>query len=582
MRKPRNSPPKPQASHVQVSLTGQGGSLLLRRGRILDVFSGDVHPADILILGREIVAVGDGFYRADRVVDCTGKVILPGFIDGHIHIESSMLQPSEFCRLALPHGTTGVVCDPHEIANVLGMKGIDYLLRATEDLPLDFYFMAPSCVPATLMETSGAIIGVKEIRALLKLPRVLGLAEFMNFPGVISEDPDAKAKLDAAREAGKPIDGHAPGLRGNALQAYVNAGVGSDHECTTREEAREKLRAGMRIMMREGSAARNMNALLPILHACNSRRCMFVSDDRHPVELMQEGHLDAVLRKALALGLDAVSAVQMVTLNVAEYFGLKKQGAIAPGFVADLTIVGNLEQFQVTDVIKSGKTVVTGGRLQVQLAGHQDKSVLKSMNPRTFTAKDFVIPAKVGEARVIRLVPDQIVTTTWLAQPRVERKQVVADTERDILKLAVIERHRKTGNVGLGLVAGFGMKKGALASSVAHDSHNIIVVGTNDKDMLVAAKRLVAIGGGFVAATKGKVVAEVPLAIAGLMSEKPAEEVVAQVNAIMKTARNWGVRLNNPFAALSFLALPVIPELKLTDKGLVDVNQFKVVPLWAD
>jgi adenine deaminase len=582
MRKPRSSPPKPQVSRIQVSLTGQGGSLLLRRGRILDVFSGDVHPADILILGKEIAAVGDGYYRADKVIDCSGKVILPGFIDGHIHIESSMLQPSEFCRLALLHGTTGVVCDPHEIANVLGMKGIDYLLKATAELPLDFYFMAPSCVPATSMETSGAVISVREIAALLKSPRVLGLAEFMNFPGVIGEDPDAKAKLDAARAAGKPIDGHAPGLRGNALQAYINAGVGSDHECTAREEAREKLRGGMRIMIREGSAARNMTALLPIVNVCNARRCMFVSDDRHPVELLQEGHLDAVLRKALALGLDAVSAVQMVTLNVAEYFGLKKQGAIAPGFAADLTIVNNLEQLQVTDVIKSGKPVVTGGKFQVQLAGYQDKNVLKSMNPAAFSAKDFVIPAKGREVRVIRLVPDQIVTSTWLAQPKVERKQVVADIDRDILKLAVIERHRKTGRIGLGLVAGFGMKKGALASSVAHDSHNIIVVGTNDKDMFVAAKRLVAIGGGFVAVAKGKVVAEVPLAIAGLMSERPAEEVVAQLNAIMKTARNWGVRLNNPFAALSFLALPVIPELKLTDKGLVDVNQFKVVSLWSD
>jgi len=582
MRRTRSVPEAPKPDRLQVSLTGQGGTLLLRRGRMLNVFSGDVYHADVLILGREIVAVGEGYFTADRVIDCTGKVILPGFIDGHIHLESSMLQPSEFARLALQHGTTGVVCDPHEIANVLGMKGIDYLLKATAGLPLDFYFMAPSCVPATAMETSGAAIGLREILALLKSPRVLGLAEFMNYPGVIASDPACRAKLNAALEAGKLIDGHAPGLRGGALQAYINAGITSDHECTTREEAREKLRAGMRLMIREGSAARNMTSLLPVVNAANARRCLLVSDDRHPAELLREGHLDAVLRKALAIGLDAVSAVQMVTLNAAEYFGLKKKGAIAPGYSADLTIVNNLEHFVVTDVVKDGAPVVAAGKTVMPFAGLADKSALKSMNPAPFTARDFAIPVQGKEVRVIRLVADQIVTSTWLAQPKIERKQVVADIERDILKLVVIERHRRTGNIGLGLVAGLGMKKGAIASSVAHDSHNIIVAGTNDKDMFLAAKRLIALGGGFVAAAKGRIAAEVPLPIAGLVSQEPAEEVVAQLDAIMRVVRNWGVRLENPFAALSFLALPVIPELKLTDKGLVDVNQFKVVPLWTD
>jgi len=582
MRKSRNAPEKAKPDRLQVSLTGQGGSLLLRHGRVLNVFSGDVHHADVLILGREIVAVGDGSFTADRVIDCTGKVILPGLIDGHIHLESSMLRPAEFARLALLHGTTGVVCDPHEIANVLGMKGIEYLLKTTAGLPLDFYFMAPSCVPATTMETSGAAIGLREIATLLKSPRVLGLAEFMNYPGVIADDPACRARLNAALDAGKLIDGHAPGLRGGALQTYINAGITSDHECTTREEAREKLRAGMRIMIREGSAARNMSSLLPVVNAANSRRCMFVSDDRHPAELLREGHLDAVMRKAQAIGLDAVSAVQMVTLNAAEYFGLKKKGAVAPGYGADLTLVNNLEQFVVTDVVKDGVPVVAAGKPVTVFPAYADKSVLKTVNPRAFTARDFAIPVEGREVRVIRLVPDQIVTNTWLAQPKIERKQVVADIDRDILKLAVVERHHRTGNIGLGLVAGLGLKKGAIASSVAHDSHNIIVAGTNDKDMFVAAKRLIALGGGFVAVAKGRVAAEVPLPIAGLMSEEPAETVVAQLDAIMKVVRNWGVRIGNPFAALSFLALPVIPELKLTDKGLVDVNKFKVVPLWTD
>jgi adenine deaminase len=581
MAKAKRSSPH-SADRLSVALTGQGGSLLLKNGRVVNVFSGEVHPADVLVLDDEIVSVGEEYPGAEQVIDCAGRVILPGLIDGHIHLESSLLHPAELARALVRHGTTAVIADPHEIANVLGERGVDFMLRATEGLPLDVFLMAPSCVPATMMETAGAALDARAIARLLAEPRVLGLAEVMNFPGVITGVPEVRAKLAAARKAGKLIDGHAPGLRGSSLQAYVGAGVGSDHECTTREEAREKVRAGMRLMVREGSAARNMAALLPIVTAANSRRAFFVTDDKHPGELVREGHMDAALRRAVAMGLDAVSAVQMASLNTAEYFGLPRRGAVAPGFKADLVVVDNLELFSVRHVVKAGQPVVIDGELKVEVASYRNPAVLKTLRPAALTGRDFVIKARAGEVRVIRLIPDQIVTHNWVTEPKRERGQVVADIDRDILKLAVIERHHRTGNIGLGLVAGFELKKGALAASVAHDAHNVIVVGTNDKDMLAAVKRLVALGGGFVAAARGKVVAELALPLAGLMSLKPAEAVAAELDQMVKVSHNWGSRLHNPFAALSFVALPVIPELKLTDHGLVDVNQFKTVPLWVE
>jgi adenine deaminase len=570
----------PLARCIEVSRTGQGGTLLLRNGHVVNVFSAEVIQADVLVLDDQIVSVGQEYAGADRVLDCTGQVILPGLIDGHIHIESSLLHPAELARLLVEHGTTAIVADPHEITNVLGVPGFEFMLRATEDLPLDVFLVVPSCVPATAMETSGASLGAAEIEHLLARPRVLGLAEMMNYPGVISVAPDVLAKLRAA--AGRPIDGHAPGLGGSALQAYVVAGIGSDHECTTPVEAQEKLRAGMRIMIREGSAARNLAALLPIVTAANARRCCLVTDDKHPAELVREGHLDATLRQAVALGLDPVTVVQMVTLNPAEYFGLRGRGAVAPGYQADLTVVDDLEQFRVRQVVKSGRVVREDGQPVATLPMRRDPVVLETVNVAPLDLNDLAIPRRAGTARVIRLVPDQIVTETWHVEPKAEGNLVVADTERDILKLAVIERHRRTGNIGLGLVAGFGLQQGALASSVAHDSHNIIVVGTDDRDMLVAIRRLVESRGGFVAVAGGQVAAELALPVAGLMSLAPAAEVIDQLAELNRVACSWGVRLADPWAALSFLALPVIPELKLTDQGLVDVNRFEVVSLWDE
>jgi adenine deaminase len=454
------------------------------------------------------------------------------------------------------------------------------MLKASEGMPLEVLLMAPSCVPATNMETSGACLSAKDTAGLLKLPRVIGLAEMMNYPGVAFGDKEVMAKLLSAKDAGKPIDGHAPGVVGQLLQAYVAAGVGTDHECVGPHEALEKLGAGMRLMVREGSAAKNMTGLLPVVNDFNMRRCCFVTDDKHPEELLHHGYMDAILRKAVAQGMNPAAAVQMVTLNPAELFGLKDKGAVAPGYVADLVVVGDLPRFNVRMVLKNGRPVAQDRKLLVKLPDFKDKSVTGTVNIGNLTVKSFAIKALGDLCRVIRLVPDQIITEKHVLAPTVQRGLVVADPERDILKLAVIERHKASGRIGLGLVSGFGLKKGALGTTVAHDSHNIIIVGTNDADMLKAAKELKRIGGGYVAVAGGKVAASLPLPIAGLMSDRPAEEVAESLTKLLDKAHVWGSRVANPFVTLSFLALPVIPELKLTDKGLVDVASFKVVSLF--
>lgn len=565
---------------LAVTLTGKGGTLLLQGGRILNVFSGEVYPADVLIADHQIAAVGEPCADAEQVIDCTAKIILPGFIDGHIHIESSMLHPFELCHLLSRHGTTTIVADPHEITNILGAAGVDFMLNATVDTPVDVFLMVPSCVPATEMESAGARLGLREVRKLLNRTRVLGLAEFMNFPAVISGNRESLTKIQRTLAMGKLVDGHAPGLRGKALQTYFAAGVRSDHESTGRDEAREKLRIGMHLMIREGSAAHNLAGLASVVTPSNSRRCFFVTDDCHPSDLLSDGHMDSVLRKAVAHGIDPITAVQMVTLNPAEYFGLKDRGAIAPGYLADLTVVRDLEQFQVIHVIKAGRLLSPAHGSKCRWSA-TSPAVFKTMNLARFTISSLAMPVAGRRVRVIRLLPGQIITEVWITEPKIEKGHVVSDTERDILKLAIIERHRRTGRVGLGLLNGLQLKKGALASSVAHDSHNLIVVGTNDRDMTVAVQRLVRLGGGFVAAADGRVAAEVSLPVAGLMSLEPAPRVAKQLTTIGRVVHNWGVRLANPFAALSFLALPVIPQLKLTDQGLVDVNQFKIVSLWV-
>ncbi|MGD8793617.1 MAG: adenine deaminase, partial [Anaerolineae bacterium] len=543
--------------------------------RLVNVFSGEIHPADVAVSGGQVL--GFGPYEAGRVVDLEGKYLCPGFVDAHVHLESSMVQPAEFARAVVPHGTTAVVCDPHEIANVLGLDGVRYILEASDGLPLGVYVMAPSCVPATHMETAGAELTAEEIETLWGYERVIGLAEMMNFPGVLFRVP---AVLDKLRIAGeRPIDGHAPGLSGLDLNAYVAAGVGSDHECTELEEAREKLRRGMHILIREGTTARNLRALLPLVTPGNARYCHFCTDDRHPDTLLGEGHIDDVVRKAIGWGLAPVTAIQMATINTAEYFGLKAVGAVAPGYRADLLILDNLEAVEVAQVYAGGELVAEGGRFLVP-AGELPQVPIQSSVEVDAEGLDLRIEAGEGAARVIGVVPEQVVTEDLRLEPTSQEGEVVSDPGRDLIKIAVIERHGRGGGVGLGLVKGLGLKRGAIASSVAHDSHNLVVVGTADAEIRAAVAAVAEMGGGQVVVADGEVLAACPLPIAGLMSDRPLEEVRDQVAALTAAAHELGCGVPDPLMTLSFLALPVIPALKLTDKGLVDVNEFDFVPLF--
>ena len=549
--------------------------LLLRNGRILDVFSGSSFEGDVAIVDDTIV--GFGASDAQRTVDLRGAWVVPGLIDAHVHLESSQLSPPQFAAAVLPHGTTTVISDPHEIANVLGLHGIRYLLSATAGLPLSAFFMVPSCVPATHLETSGAILDAEATREVLGWERVIGLGEVMNAPGVLSGDPDLLAKLAAA--AGRPIDGHAPGLSGPDLWAYILAGPRTDHECTTLPEAREKLQAGMHILIREGTTSRNLDALLPLLTAENAPFVHFCTDDRHPETLLEEGHIDGMLRRAIAGGIPPHVAIAAGTIHAARAYGLLDRGAVAPGYRADLAILSDLEGMRVDRVVAGGRLIAEGGRLLVDLpkASKQGADNTVRLAPESLKLS---IPAGSGSAKVIGVAPDQVLTRALAIEPTIREGEVAADPQRDLLKLAVIERHTGSGRVGLGLVRGFGLRHGALGSSVAHDSHNLIVVGTNDEDLRTAARALADAGGGQVVVADGAVRARFDLPIAGLMSDRPLAEAAGAARALERAARELGCALPAPFMTLSFLALPVIPSLKLTDRGLVDVERFEIVPLF--
>jgi len=552
--------------------------LLLKNARVVNVYSGDIHPADVAIHHTRVVGLGD--YRARRVIDLRGQYLCPGFIDGHIHLESSMLRVSEFARVVVPQGTTTVVCDPHEIANVLGLDGIRYILESAKYNPLSVYVMLPSCVPATDMETAGSKLSAEDLSAMLRSDWVLGLAEVMNYPGVIFRDWQVLQKIKEA--TGKPIDGHAPGLTGRDLNAYVAAGIGSDHECTTAGEAREKLQLGMHIMIREGTTARDLENLLPVITPSNASNCMFVTDDRHLPDLLHEGHMNFVIRKAISLGLNPITAIQMATINTARYFGLKDRGGIGPGMRADLVVLDNLQDFSVKMVFRGGQLAAQDGALLPQTQKPKEVPLRSSMNINWQGTGDLRLPAVGKRAKVIGLIPNQIVTDNLLEEVKIEGGLAVSDVEHDILKIAVIERHLASGNVGLGFVRGFHLQRGALGSSVAHDSHNLMVVGTNDEDMLATAHEIERMRGGLAVVEGGRVLASLPLPIAGLMSDRPFEEVNEHLEALLDAAHELGSPLHDPFMAMSFLALPVIPSLKITDKGLVDVTQFKLVPLFED
>lgn len=569
-----------EISHlIRVARGEEPAELLLQNARVVNVFSGEIEETGVAITHSRIVGLGND-YPAQRVVDLQGKYVAPGLIDAHVHIESAMVPPYEFARAVVPHGTTSVIIDPHEIANVLGVEGIEYMLEASKYTPFSVFVMVPSCVPATHLETNGGVLRWSDLIPFKNDPWVIGLGEVMNYPGVLLRDQEVLDKLRAFFN--RRIDGHAPGLMGRDLEAYVAAGIASDHECTTIEEAREKIRLGMRVMIREASNARNLQALLPVVTAKNARRILFVTDDRFPADLIDEGHIDNIVRTAIREGLDPVMAIQIATLNAAEYFNLHDRGAIAPGRRADLIVFDNFDKFTIEQVYRGGKLVARNGRIVPQEIPPRHLPVRNTMNIN-WSKVDVRLPANGHrKVRVIGMIPDQIVTTQSIEDARIENGWAVADPERDLLKVAVIERHRATGNVGIGFVRGLGLKRGAIGSSVAHDSHNVIVAGTNDDDLMTAARAIAAMQGGLVAVAEGEVLARVPLPIAGLMSDQPIERVREQLDELVAVTRDLGSTLHAPFMAMAFLALPVIPELKLTDKGLVDVNKFDFVSVFAD
>lgn len=566
------------AQRITVALGKNPVDLLLKNGKLINVFEGSIHPASVAVHQGRIVGFGD--YDAVESVDLEGRFIAPGFIDGHLHLESSMLAIPEFARNVVPLGTTSVVADPHELANVLGVAGVQYVLDSSDGLPLRVYVMFPSCVPATPFETSGAVIEAPDMEPFKDHPRVLGLAEMMNFPGAVAADPNVLAKIEVFKE--KVKDGHAPGLTGKELNAYVNASIGSDHECTTLEEAREKLRAGMRIMIREGSAAKNLDALLPLVNEHNSRNCFFVTDDLDPHDILEKGHLNNLLRTAIAKGTDPVRAIQMATINPASYFRLQELGAILPGYLADILILDDLGKLTVDRVYQSGRLVVQRGKLIIDLATWGTAKPPASINVNWDKVTDLSIEAKGRSVNIIGVVPGQIVTSRLVEEVPERDGLVVSDPTRDILKIAVIERHHGTGAFAVGLIRGFGLKRGALACTVAHDSHNIIVVGVSDGEMLKAAHAVAELGGGMVAVDGDQVIAGLPLPIGGLMSDRPIDEVREGLDAVVDAARKMGCPLEGPFATLSFMALTPIPELKITDQGLFDSLHFQFVSLFAD
>jgi adenine deaminase len=550
--------------------------LLFKNARLVNVLSGEIHKANIAVADGRVVGIGD--YEAEKVIDLKGAYLAPSFIDGHFHVESSMLTMPEFARAVVPHGTGAVVIDPHEYANVLGLDGIRYVLESSKNLPLDFFIMLPSCVPATHLETAGARLTADDLALMIADERVAGVAELMNYPGVYLGQESELAKIRAGK--GKAIDGHAPGLKGKNLNAYVLAGVRSDHESTELDEAEQKLRLGMHLLLREGSTERNLATLAPLVTPHNSMNCSFATDDKLAGDLVSEGHIDHCVRKAIKLGMPPITALQIATINVARHYRLRNFGAIAPRFWADFVVFDDLKKPVVRQTYKKGLLVAENGKY----LGTSPEIVPQprsTMNLRYQSANFEVKAQKTGKIKVIEIVPEQIVTKQILASPKVVAGKIVADTSRDILKLVVVERHRATGNVGVGFVRGFKLKFGAIGSTVAHDAHNVVVAGTNDADIKRAIVELERMRGGLVAVAHGKVKAALALPIAGLVSDQPLPEVIRCMDALNAAAAAMGSDLEAPFMTLSFLSLSPIPELKLTDQGLIDAVHLQKTTLYA-
>lgn len=552
--------------------------LVLRNARLVNVYSGEIYPADVALLDDRIIGIGEG-YTAHKEIDLKGSYLAPGLIDAHVHIESAMVGVRQFAAAVVPRGVTAVVADPHEITNVLGLDGIRYMFDQAKYGQLSMYVMVPSCVPATHMATAGAYLEAKDIAALQNDRWVLGLAEMMNYPGVVNEDPGVLEKIEAFRT--RVLDGHAPGFSGKALNAYVAAGIGSDHECTTVAEAQEKLRLGMYILMREATNAHDLAHLLPLITADNARRICFCTDDRHPGDLLDQGSVDYLVRTAIRAGVDLVTAIRMATLNTAEWFRMYDRGGIRPGNRADLIVFDEPEAFDVRLVIRAGQVVAENGKLLPFNVPERPAYLRGSMNVN-WHAVNFTIPTEGRRAHVIGVVPNQLITEDRILEIPSTAGVARSDLEQDIIKMAVIERHMATGNVGKGFVQGLGLRRGAIASTIAHDHHNLVVAGADNISLTTAAAAVADMGGGLAVADGIRILGRLPLPVAGLMSSKPIHEVRRQLDEVINAARNLGSDLHDPFMALSFLALEVIPHLKLTDQGLVDVDKFQIVPLWVD
>jgi adenine deaminase len=563
---------------IRVARGDAPADLVLRNAKLVNVYSGEIYPADVAIYNGRIAGVGPG-YQGKQEIDLVGSYLAPGLIDAHVHIESAMVGVRQFAAAVVPRGVTSVVADPHEITNVLGLDGIRYMFDQAKYGRLSMFVMVPSCVPATDMATAGAYLEAKDIASLQNDPWVLGLAEMMNYHGVVSEHPGVLEKIESYRT--RVLDGHAPGLTGKALNAYLAAGIGSDHECTTVEEALEKLRLGMYILVREATNAHNLLNLLPMLTPENARRVCFCTDDRHPADLLDQGSVDYLVRAAIGAGVDPVAAIRMATLNTAEWFRLYDRGGIRPGHRADLIVFDDPREFAVRLVVRGGQVAAENGVLMPLDVPERPSYLRGSMNVNWHSV-DFRIPTEGRKARVIGLVPNQLITECRILEIPSSSDVAMPDPEQDIVKIAVIERHMASGRLGKAFVQGLGLRRGAIASTIAHDHHNLIVAGTDNVSLTTAAAAVGDMGGGLAVADGIRILAKLPLPVAGLMSNKPIGEVRKQLDDVIKAARHLGSELHDPLMALSFLALEVIPHLKLTDQGLVDVDAYGFVPLWVE
>ncbi|MHA1943075.1 MAG: adenine deaminase [Candidatus Thorarchaeota archaeon] len=568
----------PLEQMIDVAAGRTRADLVLKNANVVNVFTGEVTPGDIAIHGAFIAGIGE--YVGSEVIDLKGKFVSPSFIDGHVHVESSMVMPIQYARAVVPHGTGAVVADPHEIANVLGMEGILYMSKSMRGGPLEFYMMLPSCVPSTDLETNGVALDFLDIKPLMTEHYVLGLAEAMNYPGVIYRDPSILEKIRVALNMGKRIDGHAPELDGLDLNAYAAARITSEHECIDIEEARRKLARGMHIHIREGSTTKNLKTLAPLIEPHTAEFCSFVTDDRNSLDLMTKGHIDNMVRDAIEYGVDPVLAIKVASLSTAKHYGLQYVGAIAPGYNADIVVLDSLEKINVEMVFKQGVLVAKNGKMVEEFGVEKQPRLRRSVNIHYLEPEDFQVKARGEQMNVIGMIPDQVVTERLIEEPKVEDGLVVPDIGRDIAKVAIIERHNASEPRSVGFVKGMGIKNGAMVSSIAHDSHNIVAVATNDRDLIEAAIQIVRMQGGIALAKDGKVIDSLPLPIAGLMSDQSIEHVSERLKDLKTAAQKLGTPLEEPFMAMAFLSLPVIPKLKITDLGLVDVERFRLIDLF--